>query len=121
MDIVASKAFILSLRTPRGGYTKEVLALLGISWPPPKGSIIAKYDTPIPKENFDALTKFSNTALQSRVQRSGTHERTVTFGDGDATLSDLFLRAITCDLNTAVLVLAILKVWLSSPKPIIYI
>lgn len=28
---------ILAMRTPRGGYTRETLAKLGVPWPPPKG------------------------------------------------------------------------------------
>lgn len=29
--------FLDSLKTPRGGYTRDTLAQLGVSWPPKKG------------------------------------------------------------------------------------
>lgn len=32
-----TRAQILALRTAKGGFTKESLELLGVSWPPPKG------------------------------------------------------------------------------------
>lgn len=32
-----SESLIESLKTPKGGWTKASLALLGVPWPPPKG------------------------------------------------------------------------------------
>lgn len=32
-----TKEYLESLKTEKGGYTKETLAKLGVSWPPPKG------------------------------------------------------------------------------------
>jgi hypothetical protein len=39
-----TRAQILALRTPKGGFTKESVQLLGVSWPPPKGWLKARLE-----------------------------------------------------------------------------
>jgi hypothetical protein len=37
VEPVIDKAYIESLRTANGGWTREALASIGVPWPPPKG------------------------------------------------------------------------------------
>lgn len=62
--MILTKAILQQARTPRGGYTREQLALIGIAWPPVKGWPMRVLGKDFPAETIEKL--FARNRLHRR-------------------------------------------------------
>ena len=54
-EIILAEDFITHLRTSKGGWTREVLCILDVPWPPPTGWKAALIGTKLAKEKVRLL------------------------------------------------------------------
>src|SRR4051794_40716374 len=57
--VPVTEALIAAARSPRGGWTRESLALLGVPWPPPKGWRRSAGSRKIPRADAERLLRGS--------------------------------------------------------------
>lgn len=68
-SVPVTEEFIESGKSPRGGWTREQLRLLGVSWPPPKGWKQGVLGVCIPKATAEEFVRL----------RKGGHEQGTLF------------------------------------------
>ncbi len=63
-----TKKWLDQLKTPKGGYDKKTLKMLGIDWPPPKGwrkELLKRHGQPVPKRVYRKKAKKGRPALNN--------------------------------------------------------